>query len=178
MIPPARGLRTGLVNCLFEENCWALSPTVPGKAEFCKEKVESSDEGDYQFAVKNKHGTATVTVSVNVKLIERPAKAERFRVQAEDGNDIILSWLPPKQTGRAPVSSYLIEHRKNGCTDWLQVDETTECKISVKVTELGDGVFRIFSINADGQSEQPCYLPYNLHGQEDIQGKFFRFQEF
>ena len=85
----------------------------------------------------------------------------------EQANDIILSWLPPKQCGAAPVTKYIIEKllyiddHEDDYAEWESLGETSEFEWKTTV-EAKEKIhfFRIFSENGYGMSKETVRLRY------------------
>ena len=85
----------------------------------------------------------------------------------DDANNVILSWLPPKQCGGAPVTKYIIErlfipdNDDEGYAGWKLFGVTSDFKFTMTVQASGEiHHLRIYSKNSYGKSEEAMGLTY------------------
>ena len=98
---------------------------------------------------------------------KKPEKPEEFRARVEGTNNVILSWLPPKQCGGSPVTKYIIEtlfipdDEDGGYADWEFLGATSNFEYKMTAKASGEiHHLRIFSKNSYGTSEEAMGLTY------------------
>lgn len=67
-----------------------------------------------------------------------------------------LKWEPPKDTGGAPITGYIIEMKEKPSTNWVEATVTQSPQPKGRVTGLKKGSvyqFRVRAVNKAGPSE-------------------------
>ena len=71
-------------------------------------------------------------------------------------NSADLTWKPPNNDGGSPLTGYTIEFKLESRTFWTKCETLNENKTTYtvpKLTEDAEYFFRVFAINAEGQSK-------------------------
>ena len=70
-------------------------------------------------------------------------------------NSADLTWKAPESDGGSPITEYLIEVREDSSTSWLKAGTVDNATKTFTVPNLKAGKeyhFRVFAVNAEGQS--------------------------
>uniref|UniRef100_A0A8C5TQU4 Titin n=1 Tax=Malurus cyaneus samueli TaxID=2593467 RepID=A0A8C5TQU4_9PASS len=112
------------------------------------------DGGQYILEASNVAGTKTVTV--NVKVLDRPGPPEGpVQVTGVTAEKCALAWGPPLHDGGSDISHYIVEKRETSRLAWTVVAPEV-IPTMLKVTKLLEGneyVFRIMAVNKYGVGE-------------------------
>uniref|UniRef100_A0A8C3MI62 Uncharacterized protein n=1 Tax=Geospiza parvula TaxID=87175 RepID=A0A8C3MI62_GEOPR len=112
------------------------------------------DGGQYILEASNVAGTKTVTV--NVKVLDRPGPPEGpVQVTGVTAEKCALAWGPPLHDGGSDISHYIVEKRETSRLAWTVVASEV-LPTMLKVTKLLEGneyVFRIMAVNKYGVGE-------------------------
>ncbi|KAI3379405.1 hypothetical protein SNEBB_010472 [Seison nebaliae] len=88
------------------------------KAKLHVPRASKDDMGKYKCILKNSSGEAEIEIPVVV--LDKPGKCEGpLEVKETTKNSAKLQWKPPKQTGGAEVTDYVIEKCLEGTSDWV-----------------------------------------------------------
>lgn len=106
----------------------------------------------------------------SLSIIAPPAKPEGPITAADIvGDELTLSWKPPKDDGGEKINNYIVEKRKKGASKWGKVSGLAK-EPTVQVRNLEPGTeyeFRVMAENNQGvseplETEKPIHakLPY------------------
>ncbi|MPC46234.1 Twitchin [Portunus trituberculatus] len=128
--------------------------------DFCAMIVTNakrSDTGPYKLRLQNPSGFDTV--SVNVKVLDRPAPPENLRADEFNGDALTLFWNPPKDNGGGDITNYVVEKREPKGA-WVKVSSyATAPFLRIRnLTVNKEYEFRVMAENMYGQSD-PCTSP-------------------
>ncbi|ESO11834.1 hypothetical protein HELRODRAFT_166894 [Helobdella robusta] len=135
----------------------------------CVAKITNLVEGhDYYIRVfaQNEAGlseqSAEIRPPVRARLpFEPPLPPSSFHLVNVSDGSVQLAWRPPKFDCGSPITNYLIESCKSGCSNWIACAEvgSTENMTDVKGLETGEYFFfRIFAVNEAGCSKKSVEL--------------------
>ncbi|XP_065941807.1 twitchin isoform X18 [Magallana gigas] len=114
----------------------------------------ADDTGRYQLEASNACGSAKLGFGVNVVSAPSPPTGP-LGISDITKNSCRLSWKPPKETGGAKISSYVIERQEVGKPYWVTV--SSHCKDTHQdvqgLFENQKYLFRVMAVNEHGQSE-------------------------
>ncbi|XP_052706840.1 twitchin-like isoform X1 [Crassostrea angulata] len=114
----------------------------------------ADDTGRYQLEASNACGSAKLGFGVNVVSAPSPPTGP-LGISDITKNSCRLSWKPPKETGGAKISSYVIERQEVGKPYWVTV--SSQCKDTHQdvqgLFENQKYLFRVMAVNEHGQSE-------------------------
>lgn len=121
---------------------------------FILKDAKRTDTGPYKLRLQNPSGFDTVTV--NVKVLDRPAPPENLRADEFNGDALTLFWNPPKDNGGGEITNYAVEKREKG-GNWQKLSSyVTGTSIRVRnLTVNKDYDFRVVAENQYGTSD-PC----------------------
>lgn len=71
-------------------------------------------------------------------------------------NSADLTWKSPTNDGGSPLTGYIIEFKLESRSFWTKCETVNESKTMYTVPKLNEGaeyLFRVFAINAEGQSK-------------------------
>lgn len=128
--------------------------------DFCAMIVTNakrSDTGPYKLRLQNPSGFDTV--SVNVRVLDRPAPPENLRADEFNGDALTLFWNPPKDNGGADITNYVVEKRE-AKGNWTKVSSyATAPFLRIRnLTVNKEYEFRVMAENQYGTSD-PCTSP-------------------
>ncbi|KAL1129846.1 hypothetical protein AAG570_012790 [Ranatra chinensis] len=125
--------------------------------------VRGLQEGhSYQFRVKavNEEGESepleTETAVLAKNPYDIPTKPGTPDIIDWDVDRVKLKWEPPKSTGGAPITSYIVEKREKHSTSWdeIHTSEGPSCETLVMGLKEGNQYqFRVRAVNKAGPSE-------------------------
>ncbi|CAF0907895.1 unnamed protein product, partial [Didymodactylos carnosus] len=83
-----------------------------------------------------------------------PALCEQFKVKQHGQTSFLVTWLPPIDTGNAPIKMYIIEKQQVGRLTWQRVNETQQCTCTVNELQAETQYkVRVAAVNEFGQGE-------------------------
>ncbi|XP_011700590.1 PREDICTED: twitchin isoform X1 [Wasmannia auropunctata] len=125
--------------------------------------VKGIQEGhEYEFRVKalNEEGESEPLVSDGSTLAKNPydisSKPGTPELEDWDVDRVDLKWEPPKDTGGAPITGYIIEKKEKPSSQWEEALVTDSPQPKGRVTGLKKGStyqFRVRAVNKAGPSE-------------------------
>nr|XP_032836773.1 immunoglobulin-like and fibronectin type III domain-containing protein 1 isoform X2 [Petromyzon marinus] len=147
-------------------------------------KTDKVDEGKaYQFRVRavNSEGESDALESGTVTIEKQatpPSAPGSPRATNVTKNTVSLMWTEPKNTGGAPVASYVLEKRNRGTVAWSYASTSAIYDTQHTVKGLDEGTwyeFRVTAVNSAGRSEpsavsqpalpkEPLKCPGSVHG--------------
>ncbi|KAI2567569.1 myosin-binding protein C, slow-type isoform 8 [Homo sapiens] len=116
-------------------------------------KAERSHSGKYDLQVKV--DKFVETASIDIQIIDRPGPPQIVKIEDVWGENVALTWTPPKDDGNAAITGYTIQKADKKSMEWFTVIEHYH-RTSATITELVIGneyYFRVFSENMCGLSE-------------------------
>ncbi|XP_063470386.1 myosin-binding protein C, slow-type isoform X10 [Symphalangus syndactylus] len=116
-------------------------------------KAERSHSGKYDLQVKV--DKFVETASIDIQIIDRPGPPQTVKIEDVWGENVALTWTPPKDDGNAAITGYTIQKADKKSMEWFTVIEHYH-RTSATITELVIGneyYFRVFSENMCGLSE-------------------------
>ncbi|XP_029768678.1 myosin-binding protein C, slow-type isoform X1 [Terrapene carolina triunguis] len=116
-------------------------------------KAERSHSGKYDLKVKVENLVDKATIDIQV--VDRPGPPHVVTIEDVWGENVALSWQPPKDDGNAAIIGYTIQKADKKSMEWFTVIEHYH-RTSATITELIIGneyYFRIFAENMCGLSE-------------------------
>nr|2YUX_A Chain A, Myosin-binding protein C, slow-type [Homo sapiens] len=93
--------------------------------------------------------------SIDIQIIDRPGPPQIVKIEDVWGENVALTWTPPKDDGNAAITGYTIQKADKKSMEWFTVIEHYH-RTSATITELVIGneyYFRVFSENMCGLSE-------------------------
>ncbi|EHB06651.1 Myosin-binding protein C, slow-type [Heterocephalus glaber] len=116
-------------------------------------KAERSHSGKYDLQVKvDKY---VETASIDIQIVDRPGPPQIVKIEDVWGENVALTWTPPKDDGNAAITGYTIQKADKKSMEWFTVIEHYH-RTNASITELVIGneyYFRVFSENMCGLSE-------------------------
>ncbi|XP_058424548.1 myosin-binding protein C, slow-type isoform X4 [Diceros bicornis minor] len=116
-------------------------------------KAERSHSGKYDLQVKVEKFMETA--SIDIQIIDRPGPPQVVKIEDVWGENVALSWAPPKDDGNAAITGYTIQKADKKSMEWFTVIEHYH-RTSATISELVIGneyYFRVFAENMCGLSE-------------------------
>uniref|UniRef100_A0A5G2QM90 Myosin-binding protein C, slow-type n=1 Tax=Sus scrofa TaxID=9823 RepID=A0A5G2QM90_PIG len=116
-------------------------------------KAERSHSGKYDLEVKVEKFMETA--SIDIQVVDRPGPPQVVKIDDVWGENVALSWTPPKDDGNAAITGYTIQKADKKSMEWFTVIEHYH-RTSATISELVIGneyYFRVFSENMCGLSE-------------------------
>ncbi|XP_025939673.1 myosin-binding protein C, slow-type [Apteryx rowi] len=116
-------------------------------------KAERSHSGKYDMKVKVENLEDKATI--DIQIVDRPGPPEVVMIEDVWGENVNLSWKPPKDDGNAAITGYTIQKADKKSMEWFTVVEHYH-RTSATINELVIGneyYFRIFAENMCGLSE-------------------------
>uniref|UniRef100_A0A8C4JWL6 Myosin-binding protein C, slow-type n=1 Tax=Dromaius novaehollandiae TaxID=8790 RepID=A0A8C4JWL6_DRONO len=116
-------------------------------------KAERSHSGQYDMRVKVENLEDKATI--DIQIVDRPGPPEVVMIEDVWGENVNLSWKPPKDDGNAAITGYTIQKADKKSMEWFTVIEHYH-RTSATINELVIGneyYFRIFAENMCGLSE-------------------------
>uniref|UniRef100_A0A8C8ZX37 Myosin-binding protein C, slow-type n=1 Tax=Prolemur simus TaxID=1328070 RepID=A0A8C8ZX37_PROSS len=116
-------------------------------------KAERSHSGKYDLEVKV--DKFVDTASIDIQIVDRPGPPELVKIEDVWGENVALTWIPPKDDGNATITGYTIQKADKKSMEWFTVIEHYH-RTNATITELVIGneyYFRVFSENMCGLSE-------------------------
>ncbi|XP_068418073.1 myosin-binding protein C, slow-type [Eschrichtius robustus] len=116
-------------------------------------KAERSHSGKYDLQVKVEKYVETA--SIDIQVVDRPGPPQVVKINDVWGENVALSWLPPKDDGNTAITGYTIQKADKKSMEWFTVIEHYH-RTSATITELVIGneyYFRVFAENMCGLSE-------------------------
>ncbi|XP_012628102.1 myosin-binding protein C, slow-type isoform X3 [Microcebus murinus] len=116
-------------------------------------KAERSHSGKYDLEVKvDKY---VDSASIDIQIVDRPGPPELVKIEDVWGENVALTWTPPKDDGNAAITGYTIQKADKKSMEWFTVIEHYH-RTNATITELVIGneyYFRVFAENMCGLSE-------------------------
>ncbi|XP_073940335.1 myosin-binding protein C, slow-type isoform X9 [Castor canadensis] len=116
-------------------------------------KAERSHSGKYDLQVKvDKY---METASIDIQVVDRPGPPQAVNIEDVWGENVALTWIPPKDDGNAAITGYTIQKADKKSMEWFTVIEHYH-RTNATITELVIGneyYFRVFAENMCGLSE-------------------------
>uniref|UniRef100_A0A8C8B4D0 Myosin-binding protein C, slow-type n=1 Tax=Otus sunia TaxID=257818 RepID=A0A8C8B4D0_9STRI len=116
-------------------------------------KAERNHSGEYNMKVEVENLEDKATI--DIQIVDRPGPPEVVTIEDVWGENVNLSWKPPKDDGNAAITGYTIQKADKKSMEWFTVMEHYH-RTSATINELVIGneyYFRIFSENICGLSE-------------------------
>ncbi|XP_027397803.1 myosin-binding protein C, slow-type isoform X15 [Bos indicus x Bos taurus] len=116
-------------------------------------KAERSHSGKYDLQVKVEKFVETA--SIDIRVIDRPGPPQLVKIEDVWGENVALSWTPPRDDGNTAITGYTIQKADKKSMEWFTVIEHYH-RTSATITELVIGneyYFRVFAENMCGLSE-------------------------
>uniref|UniRef100_A0A2K5D4C8 Myosin binding protein C1 n=1 Tax=Aotus nancymaae TaxID=37293 RepID=A0A2K5D4C8_AOTNA len=116
-------------------------------------KAERSHSGKYDLQVKVEKFVESA--SIDIQIVDRPGPPQTVKIEDVWGENVALSWTPPKDDGNAAITGYTIQKADKKSMEWFTVIEHYH-RTNATITELVIGneyYFRVFSENMCGLSE-------------------------
>ncbi|XP_043418255.1 myosin-binding protein C, slow-type isoform X2 [Leopardus geoffroyi] len=116
-------------------------------------KAERSHSGKYDLQVKVEKFVETA--SIDIQIVDRPGPPQLVKIEDVWGENVALSWIPPKDDGNAAITGYTIQKADKKSMEWFTVIEHYH-RTNATITELVIGneyYFRVFAENMCGLSE-------------------------
>ncbi|XP_055971706.1 myosin-binding protein C, slow-type [Sorex fumeus] len=116
-------------------------------------KAERTHSGKYDLEVKvDKY---VESASIDIQIVDRPGPPQVVKIDDVWGENVALSWTPPKDDGNAAITGYTIQKADKKSMEWFTVIEHYH-RTNATITELVIGneyYFRVFAENMCGLSE-------------------------
>eukprot|EP00073_Rattus_norvegicus_P005328 NP_001094228.2 myosin-binding protein C, slow-type [Rattus norvegicus] len=116
-------------------------------------KAERSHSGKYDLEVKvDKY---VENASIDIQIVDRPGPPQAVTIEDVWGENVALTWTPPKDDGNAAITGYTIQKADKKSMEWFTVIEHYH-RTNATITELVIGneyYFRVFAENMCGLSE-------------------------
>ncbi|XP_010183252.1 PREDICTED: myosin-binding protein C, slow-type [Mesitornis unicolor] len=116
-------------------------------------KAERSHSGEYDMKVEVENLEDKATI--DIQIVDRPGPPEVVTIEDVWGENVNLSWKPPKDDGNAAITGYTIQKADKKSMEWFTVMEHYH-RTSATINELVIGneyYFRVFAENMCGLSE-------------------------
>ncbi|XP_072829219.1 myosin-binding protein C, slow-type isoform X5 [Vicugna pacos] len=116
-------------------------------------KAERSHSGKYDLQVKVEKFVETA--SIDIQVVDRPGPPQVVKIDDVWGENVALSWTPPRDDGNAAITGYTIQKADKKSMEWFTVIEHYH-RTNATISELVIGneyYFRVFSENMCGLSE-------------------------
>ncbi|KAJ7399107.1 Myosin-binding protein C, slow-type [Pitangus sulphuratus] len=116
-------------------------------------KAERGHSGEYDMTVEVENLVDKATI--DIQIVDRPGPPEIVTIEDVWGENVNLSWKPPKDDGNAAITGYTIQKADKKSMEWFTVIEHYH-RTSATINELIIGneyYFRVFAENMCGLSE-------------------------
>uniref|UniRef100_A0A3P8V5L4 Myosin-binding protein C, slow-type n=1 Tax=Cynoglossus semilaevis TaxID=244447 RepID=A0A3P8V5L4_CYNSE len=116
-------------------------------------KAERSHSGKYEMIVQVENHKDTA--NIDIQIVDLPGPPQCVTIEDVWGENVALSWTPPKDSGNAPITGYTIQKADKKTMEWYTCIDHYH-RNTITVTELVVGneyFFRVFSENMCGLSE-------------------------
>ncbi|XP_071584146.1 myosin-binding protein C, slow-type isoform X3 [Heliangelus exortis] len=116
-------------------------------------KAERSHSGEYNMKVEVENFEDKAMI--DIQIVDRPGPPEVVTIDDVWGDNVNLSWKPPKDDGNAAITGYTIQKADKKSMEWFTVIEHYH-RTSATINELIIGneyYFRVFAENMCGLSE-------------------------
>ncbi|XP_009082687.1 PREDICTED: myosin-binding protein C, slow-type, partial [Acanthisitta chloris] len=116
-------------------------------------KAERGHSGEYDMTVEVENLVDKATI--DIQIVDRPGPPEVVTIEDVWGENVNLSWKPPKDDGNAAITGYTIQKADKKSMEWFTVIEHYH-RTSATINELIIGneyYFRVFAENMCGLSE-------------------------
>jgi len=117
--------------------------------------LERADTGTFSFRAENAHGSAEVSIEVNVMVPPQKPRGP-MRIDNITGEGCEASWNKPEDDGGSPVQYYVVEKAQGTGESWYACGRVTAPQTEVQVkglTQDKDYRLRVIAVNAMGESE-------------------------
>ncbi|KAM9764720.1 myosin-binding protein C, cardiac-type [Menidia menidia] len=119
-------------------------------------KTERKHSGQYdlQVQIENVEDTSKVILQI----VDLPGPPTALKIVDTWGFNVALEWKPPKDDGNCEITGYTIQKADKKTMEWYTVHDQyrrTHCVVSDLIMG-NEYVFRVFSINLVGLSQDPC----------------------
>uniref|UniRef100_A0A8C5UJF2 Myosin binding protein C1 n=1 Tax=Malurus cyaneus samueli TaxID=2593467 RepID=A0A8C5UJF2_9PASS len=107
-------------------------------------KAERGHSGEYDMKVEVENLVDKATI--DIQIVDRPGPPEIVTIEDVWGENVNLSWKPPKDDGNAAITGYTIQ----------KADKKSMVKITFEPKKMIEGVayeVRVFAVNAIGMSK-------------------------
>ncbi|VDP88948.1 unnamed protein product [Echinostoma caproni] len=147
--------------------------TVAGLTSLSIQRTQRDDAGQLTVIIENEYGKLTWKCELIV--IDKPGPVERLTTEVPDKEaQVRVTWKPPRDDGKSPVTGYELEYRTSKRRGWQQLRhgpqddsetflipaETPEFLVPVGDKETAncleggaDYLFRVVAVNEVGKSE-------------------------
>ena len=142
----------------IEADCRIVQQLADDYCSFILRDSKREDSGPYRLRLTNPSGFDTVTV--NVRVLDRPSPPENLRADEFNGESLTLFWNPPKDNGGAEITNYVVEKCDGTSGNWQKISSYVTCT-NIRVRNLTvnkDYSFRVIAENQYGSSD-PCETP-------------------
>ena len=92
---------------------------------------------------------------------DAPFAPRELKVVEYNVDYVTLSWIAPEHDGGSPILEYVVEKRDSMMNMWSQAAKVDKDTLTVKVTNLFEGVeysFRVYAVNKVGPSKEAAEL--------------------
>ncbi|KAJ8374042.1 hypothetical protein SKAU_G00046220 [Synaphobranchus kaupii] len=116
-------------------------------------KAERKHSGKYEMTVKVENYVDTAIL--DIQIVDLPGPPHTVKIEDIWGENVLLEWTPPKDSGNAAITGYTIQKADKKTMEWYTYLEHYH-RTCITVTELVVGneyFFRVFSENICGLSE-------------------------
>ncbi|XP_038612466.1 myosin-binding protein C, slow-type isoform X4 [Tachyglossus aculeatus] len=117
-------------------------------------KAERSHSGKYELKVEVDNFVDSATI--DIQIVDRPGPPQVVKIEDVWGENVALTWTPPKDDGNAAITGYTIQKADKKSMEWFTVIEHYH-RTNATITELVIGneyYFRVFAENMCGLSEE------------------------
>ncbi|XP_066556816.1 myosin-binding protein C, cardiac-type [Amia ocellicauda] len=129
-------------------------------------RAERKDSGKYevQVQIENMEDKA----AINIQIVDKPGPPQNLKITDVWGFNVALQWTAPRDNGNCDITGYTVQKADKKTMEWYNVYEhyrRTNCVVSELIMG-NDYVFRAFTENMCGLSEQPCVSKTSAHIQK------------
>ena len=127
---------------------------IHGMTSLSVSKAEKADAGLLTLTLTNE--LAKCTLSITVRVLDRPSAPLNLRPLSTDANEICLGWDAPADTGGCPLTGYGVEYRSANKRTWTAVEAVSPDKTSVTLSGLTENQayhVKVAAVNEVGISE-------------------------
>jgi len=117
--------------------------------------LERADTGTFSFRAENDHGSAEVSIEVNVMVPPQKPKGP-MRIDEITGEGCAASWNTPEDDGGSPITHYTVEKAQGSGESWSPCGRCNVPQTEVQVkglTKDKEYRLRVTAVNALGESE-------------------------
>ncbi|XP_041131677.1 myosin-binding protein C, cardiac-type-like isoform X3 [Polyodon spathula] len=119
-------------------------------------RSELKDSGKYDVAVQIEN--MEDKASLHIQVVDKPGPPQNLKITEVWGFNVALEWKPPKDNGNCEITGYTIQKADKKTMEWFNVYDhyrRTNCVASDLIMG-NEYIFRVFSVNMCGLSEEPC----------------------